>query len=128
MTSAPTAVRPAFVTIAIRPSCLGRVEVMHTTNPKFGKVEYFWPRALTHRSGVLPDGQRKMWGSLPAVIPARARTPSSHHAQTMDFRFDAAHRGEMTERGDLPDGLRHWYGSCKPSRLPSLPEEDLNPC
>jgi hypothetical protein len=61
MTSAPTTVRPAFVTIAIRPSSLGRVEAIHTTIPNFGKVEYFLPRALTHRSGVLPVGQRKRW-------------------------------------------------------------------
>jgi hypothetical protein len=81
MTSAPTAVRPAFVTIAIRPSSLGRVEAIHTTIPKFGKVEYFWTRALTHRSGVLPAGQRKMWGSLPAVVPTRAaREPGIHRA------------------------------------------------
>jgi len=62
MRSASTAVRPAFVTIAIRPSSLGRVEAMHTPFPKFGKVEYFWRRGLTDRLGVLPVGQRKgLW-------------------------------------------------------------------
>ena len=32
---------PRFVTIAIRPSSLGRVEATHTPFPNFGKVEYF---------------------------------------------------------------------------------------
>jgi hypothetical protein len=58
MRSASTAARPAFVTIAIRPSSLGRVEATHTPFPNFGKVEYFPPRALTDQLGVSPDGQR----------------------------------------------------------------------
>jgi hypothetical protein len=41
MSSAPITARPAFVTIAIRPSSLGRVAATHTPFPKFGKVEYF---------------------------------------------------------------------------------------
>ena len=41
MQSASTAARPAFVTIAIRPSSLGRVAATHTRFPNFGKVEYF---------------------------------------------------------------------------------------
>jgi hypothetical protein len=56
---ASAAVRPAFVTIAIRPSSLGRVAAIHAPFPNFGKVEYFQRRALTDRLGVLPDGQRK---------------------------------------------------------------------
>jgi hypothetical protein len=54
-----TAIRPAFVTIAIRPSSLGRNGTTHTPFPNFGKVKYFRRRALTHRSRVLPVGQRK---------------------------------------------------------------------
>jgi hypothetical protein len=61
MWPASTAVRPAFVTIAMRPSSLGRVTATHTPFPNFGKVEYFWPCALTHHSRVLPDRQRKGW-------------------------------------------------------------------
>jgi hypothetical protein len=34
--------------------------VLHTPFPNFGKVEYFWCRALTDDLGVLPDGQRKV--------------------------------------------------------------------
>jgi hypothetical protein len=56
---ASAAVRPAFVTIAIRPSSLGRVAAIHAPFPNFGKVEYFQRRALTDRLGVLLDGQRK---------------------------------------------------------------------
>jgi hypothetical protein len=59
MWPASTAVRPAFVTIAIRPSSLGRGEVTHTPFPNFDKVEYFWRRGLTDGLGVLPVGQRK---------------------------------------------------------------------
>jgi hypothetical protein len=32
----------------------------HTTNPNFGKVEYFQVSWLTDRGGVLPVGQRKV--------------------------------------------------------------------
>ncbi|WP_212285608.1 hypothetical protein, partial [Bradyrhizobium japonicum] len=53
MRSASTAARPAFVTIAIRPSSLGRVEATHTPFPKFGKVEYILRDALTAILGVL---------------------------------------------------------------------------
>ncbi|MEW6150002.1 MAG: hypothetical protein AB1745_18645, partial [Pseudomonadota bacterium] len=45
--SASTAARPAFVTIAIRPSSLGRVAAMHTSFPNFGKAEYFVGCVLT---------------------------------------------------------------------------------
>ena len=38
----PPPSRPAFVTIAIRPSSLGRSEATHTSFPNFCKVEYFW--------------------------------------------------------------------------------------
>jgi hypothetical protein len=38
---ASAAARPAFVTIAIRPSSLGRSEATHTSFPNFGKLEYF---------------------------------------------------------------------------------------
>jgi hypothetical protein len=41
MSPTSTAVRPAFVTIAIRPSSLGRVTARHTPFPNFGKAEYF---------------------------------------------------------------------------------------
>src|SRR5690242_13801327 len=61
MRSASTAARPAFVTIAIRPSSLGRVDATHTPFPKFGKVEYFYLRGLTGILGVLPVGKRKVW-------------------------------------------------------------------
>jgi len=61
VSSAPTAARPAFVTIAIRPLSLGRVAAMDTRFPNFGKVEYFSRRALTWGSRVLPVGQRKGW-------------------------------------------------------------------
>ncbi|MFB6465181.1 hypothetical protein, partial [Bradyrhizobium tunisiense] len=47
MQSASTAARPAFVTIAIRPSSLGQVAATHTPFPNFGKVECFSRRALT---------------------------------------------------------------------------------
>jgi len=47
MKPASTAARPAFVTIAIRPSSLGRVVTMDTPFPNFGKVEYFRQRGLT---------------------------------------------------------------------------------
>jgi len=50
---------PRFVTIAIRPSSLGRIAATHTSIPNFGKVEYFPPRALTYWSRVLPVGQHK---------------------------------------------------------------------
>jgi hypothetical protein len=56
----PTAARPTFVTIAIRPSSLGRVAATHTPFPNFGKVECFWRAALTDGLGVLPDGQRNI--------------------------------------------------------------------
>ena len=59
MGPASTAVRPAFVTIAIRPSSMGRSEATHTPFPNFGKVEYFDQRVLTRPLGVLPDRQRK---------------------------------------------------------------------
>jgi hypothetical protein len=36
------------VTIAIRPSSMGRVEATHTLFPNFGKVEYFRWRVLPH--------------------------------------------------------------------------------
>src|SRR5438270_9022419 len=55
-----TAARPAFVTIAIRPSSLGRVVATDTPFPNFGKVEYFWRAALTCGRRVLPDGHRKV--------------------------------------------------------------------
>jgi hypothetical protein len=55
-----TAARPAFVTIAIRPSSLGRVKATHTPFPNFGKVEYFRQGALTHGWRVLPVGRRKV--------------------------------------------------------------------
>ncbi|SDI20209.1 hypothetical protein SAMN05216338_1018149 [Bradyrhizobium sp. Rc2d] len=58
--STSTAARPAFVTIAIRPSSLGRVAAAHTLFPNFGKAEYFGQRALTHGSRVLPVRQRKV--------------------------------------------------------------------
>ncbi|MET3362176.1 hypothetical protein ABH972_004693 [Bradyrhizobium ottawaense] len=62
MQLASTAARPAFVTIAIRPSSLGRVEATHTPFPNFGKVEYFRGRGLTDTLGVLPVGRRKgLW-------------------------------------------------------------------
>ncbi|WP_247445789.1 hypothetical protein, partial [Bradyrhizobium sp. 38] len=51
-----TAARPAFVTIAIRPSSLGRVAAIHTPFPNFGKAEYLWRCGLTEHLGVLPDG------------------------------------------------------------------------
>jgi len=57
---ASTAARPAFVTIAIRPSSLGRVAAMDTPLPNFGKVEYFRRCALTERLGVLPVEERKV--------------------------------------------------------------------
>ncbi|AHY49654.1 hypothetical protein BJS_02493 [Bradyrhizobium japonicum SEMIA 5079] len=57
---ASTAARPAFVTIAIRPSSLGRVAATDTPFPNFGKVEYFCLQALTESFGVLPDGQREI--------------------------------------------------------------------
>jgi hypothetical protein len=60
MQSASTAARPAFVTIAIRPSSLGRIAATHTPFPNFGKVKYFRRRALTCNLGVLPGGQRKV--------------------------------------------------------------------
>ena len=69
MPSAPTATRPAFVTIAIRPLSLGRVVATHTRFPNFGKAEYFRQCALTYPSRVLPAGQHK--GLWPAVNPAR---------------------------------------------------------
>jgi hypothetical protein len=47
MWPASTAARPAFVTIAIRPSSLGRVAAMDTPFPNFGKVEYFSACGLT---------------------------------------------------------------------------------
>ncbi|MCS3730602.1 hypothetical protein FHR88_005679 [Bradyrhizobium betae] len=69
-----TAVRPAFVTIAIRPSSLGRVEAMDTPFPNFGKVEYFCRRALTDRLGVLPVGQHNsLW---PDLTPAEGSPPA----------------------------------------------------
>src|SRR5204862_1203986 len=53
-------------------------EATHTSFPNFGKVEYFWPCALTHRSRVLPVAQRKgLWGNGPANIAlpsAQSRT------------------------------------------------------
>jgi hypothetical protein len=55
-----TTARPAFVTIAIRPSSLGRVAAMDTPFPNFGKVEYFWWCGLTQRWDVLPVGQHKL--------------------------------------------------------------------
>ncbi|WP_210248370.1 hypothetical protein, partial [Bradyrhizobium sp. UNPF46] len=61
MPSASTAARPAFVTIAIRPSSLGRDAAIHTRYPNFGKVEYFWCAGWTHSLRVLPVGQRKVW-------------------------------------------------------------------
>ena len=60
MWPASTAVRPAFVTIAIRPSSLGRVAAIYAPFSNFGKVEYFQRRGLTGSLGVLPDGQRKI--------------------------------------------------------------------
>jgi hypothetical protein len=60
MWPASTAARPAFVTIAIRPSSLGRVAATHTPFPNFGKVEYFREYTLTESLSVLPDGQRKV--------------------------------------------------------------------
>jgi hypothetical protein len=60
MSSASTATRPAFVTIAIRPSSLGRVAAMDTPFPNFGKVEYFCAHVLTASLGVLPVGQHKV--------------------------------------------------------------------
>ncbi len=39
--STSTAARPAFATIAIRPSSSGRVAATHTPFPNFGKAEYF---------------------------------------------------------------------------------------
>ncbi len=66
MQLASTAARPAFVTIAIRPSSLDRVAATHTSFPNFGKVEYFWVLRLTDILGVLPDGQRKgLWTARP---------------------------------------------------------------
>jgi hypothetical protein len=56
--SASTAARPAFVTIAIRPSSLGRSEAIDTLFPNFGKVEYFPRRGLPDGWCVLPVGQR----------------------------------------------------------------------
>ena len=79
MKPASTAVRPAFVTIAIRPSSLGRSETTHTTIPNFGKAEYFRPIALTAMLGVLPDGQRKM--SWPRS--ARIRFPPQPSRSTL---------------------------------------------
>jgi hypothetical protein len=60
MWPASTAVRPAFVTIAIRPSSLGRVAETHTPFPNFGKAEYFRAAGLTDGWRVLPVGQRKI--------------------------------------------------------------------
>jgi hypothetical protein len=48
------------VTIAIRPSSLGRVAATDTPFPNFGKVEYFGEYTLTESLSVLPDGQRKV--------------------------------------------------------------------
>ena len=47
----------------------------HTTNPNFGKVEYFDRQWLTERWGVLPVGYHHIW-----VIPGRAtwREPGIH--------------------------------------------------
>jgi hypothetical protein len=59
MPPASTAAWPAFVTIAIRPSSLGRVAATDTIFPNFGKAEYFQWRGLTDGLGVLPVGQRK---------------------------------------------------------------------
>ncbi|HEV2157339.1 hypothetical protein [Bradyrhizobium sp.] len=56
---ASTAARPTFVTIAMRPSSLGRVAAMDTLFPNFGKVEYFRRSGSTNGWGVLPVGQRK---------------------------------------------------------------------
>jgi hypothetical protein len=67
-----TAVRPAFVTIAIRPSSLGRVAATHTPYPNFGKVEYFWRHGLTGILGVLPVGQRKGLGHAASTSSLRA--------------------------------------------------------
>jgi len=65
MSSASTAARPAFVTIAIRPLSLGRVATTHTRFPNFGKAESFCRRGLTDGLGVLPDGQRKgLWPEI----------------------------------------------------------------
>ena len=58
MQLASTAARSAFVTIAMRPSFMGRVAALHTIFPNFGKAEYFQDGGLTEASGVLPVGQR----------------------------------------------------------------------
>jgi hypothetical protein len=51
MWSTSTVVRPAFVTIAIRPSSLGRVAATDTPFPNFGKVEYFLVVRIDRRFG-----------------------------------------------------------------------------
>ena len=52
--------RPArVVTIAIRPSSMGRVAETHTSFPNFGKVEYVQVPGLTEGLDVLPVRQRK---------------------------------------------------------------------
>ena len=75
MKPASTAIRPAFVTIAIRPSSLGRSGTTHTTIPNFGKAEYFRGPMLTQSSGVLPVGQRKIWWIERGFSSPGARSP-----------------------------------------------------
>jgi hypothetical protein len=60
MWPASTAVRPAFVTIAIRPSSMGRVAATHTPFPNFGKAEYFCRPVSINWWRVLPVRQRKI--------------------------------------------------------------------
>ena len=53
--------RPArVVTIAMRPSSMGRVAETHTPFPNFGKAEYFCRQMLPYALCVLPVRQRKV--------------------------------------------------------------------
>jgi hypothetical protein len=80
MSPTSTAAQPAFVTIAIRPSSLGRVAATHTPFPNFGKVEYFRRHALTDTLGVLPVRQRRDCGSPRHSGARRRREPGIHFA------------------------------------------------
>ena len=116
---ASAAVRPAFVTIAIRPSSLGRVAATHTPFPNFGKVEYFWPRGLTDRLGVLPVGQRQgLWlgqaaeqapvSRLHVEFPTERRNTTTKPEPSSIYNPHApgGDGGEMSSRPDEREQVR----------------------
>ncbi len=67
---ASTAARSAARDDVRPPLFAGSGWATHTTNPNFGKVEYFVPDLLTQRWRVLPAGQRKrLCPDYPVGVP-----------------------------------------------------------